>query len=263
MAPDPRAQLYAVNPDAAHVAALDVTPARILAAVADLTGRTVGRVRAAHAPPAATGRGEPRPAGVGGRLHVCRASGLEPPPPRHRDARCVRPHHAPTALRPPPPGLARPTPARAARRRGRDPHPCRQRRQPRCGRRARRGCRPRRRGLRPALGRRGARRRDRDRRPAPRRSDRRSRRGGLPAAARHSSGARRPPRQRRSLPGARGRTAGAGAGPLLRDPRGLAHDGRHGRPHPPRRRATSCSPSSLTGSRSASRPWSRSSTRPS
>ena len=41
--PGPRAQLYAVNPDAAHVVALDVSPARILAAVADLTGRTVGR----------------------------------------------------------------------------------------------------------------------------------------------------------------------------------------------------------------------------
>jgi predicted NBD/HSP70 family sugar kinase len=40
--PGPRAQLYDVNPDAAHVVALDVTPARILAAVADLTGRTVG-----------------------------------------------------------------------------------------------------------------------------------------------------------------------------------------------------------------------------
>lgn len=40
--PGPRAQLYAVNPDAAHVAALDVTPARILSAVADITGRTVG-----------------------------------------------------------------------------------------------------------------------------------------------------------------------------------------------------------------------------
>jgi predicted NBD/HSP70 family sugar kinase len=40
--PGPRAQLYAVNPDAAHLCALDVTPARILAAVADLTGRTVG-----------------------------------------------------------------------------------------------------------------------------------------------------------------------------------------------------------------------------
>jgi predicted NBD/HSP70 family sugar kinase len=40
--PGPRAQLYAVNPDAAYVVALDVTPARILAAVADLTGRTIG-----------------------------------------------------------------------------------------------------------------------------------------------------------------------------------------------------------------------------
>jgi predicted NBD/HSP70 family sugar kinase len=40
--PGPRAQLYAVNPDAAHVCALDVTPGRILASVADLTGRTVG-----------------------------------------------------------------------------------------------------------------------------------------------------------------------------------------------------------------------------
>ena len=40
--PGPRAQLYAVNPDAAYVAALDVSPTRILAAVADITGRTVG-----------------------------------------------------------------------------------------------------------------------------------------------------------------------------------------------------------------------------
>src|ERR1043165_6023530 len=31
--PGPRAQLYAVNPRAGHVAALDVTPARIVAAV--------------------------------------------------------------------------------------------------------------------------------------------------------------------------------------------------------------------------------------
>src|SRR3954447_9675679 len=35
--PGPRAQLYTVNPGAVHVVALDVTPARILAAVADLT----------------------------------------------------------------------------------------------------------------------------------------------------------------------------------------------------------------------------------
>jgi len=40
--PGPRAQLYAVNPDAAYVAGLDVTAARIVAEVADLTGRTVG-----------------------------------------------------------------------------------------------------------------------------------------------------------------------------------------------------------------------------
>jgi predicted NBD/HSP70 family sugar kinase len=40
--PGPRAQLYEVNPDAAYVAALDVTPVRILSAVADVTGRMVG-----------------------------------------------------------------------------------------------------------------------------------------------------------------------------------------------------------------------------
>ncbi|MFE9254640.1 ROK family transcriptional regulator [Streptomyces sp. NPDC006879] len=40
--PGPNAQLYALNARAAHVAGLDVTPERILAAVADLTGRTVG-----------------------------------------------------------------------------------------------------------------------------------------------------------------------------------------------------------------------------
>ncbi|MFJ4684947.1 ROK family protein [Streptomyces sp. NPDC091377] len=40
--PGPNAQLYAVDPTAAHAAALDVTPGRIRAAVADITGRTVG-----------------------------------------------------------------------------------------------------------------------------------------------------------------------------------------------------------------------------
>lgn len=40
--PGPRAQLYAVNPRAGHVAALDVTPARVRAAVADITGHIVG-----------------------------------------------------------------------------------------------------------------------------------------------------------------------------------------------------------------------------
>lgn len=40
--PGPNAQLYAVDPGAAHAAGLDVTPERIRAAVADITGRTVG-----------------------------------------------------------------------------------------------------------------------------------------------------------------------------------------------------------------------------
>ncbi|MFD5653839.1 ROK family protein [Streptomyces sp. NPDC127039] len=41
--PGPGAQLYEVNPAAAYAAGIDVTPDRILAAVADVTGRTVGR----------------------------------------------------------------------------------------------------------------------------------------------------------------------------------------------------------------------------
>ncbi|KJK41678.1 ROK family transcriptional regulator [Streptomyces variegatus] len=41
--PGPGAQLYEVNPTAGYAAGLDVTPHRILAAVADITGRTVGR----------------------------------------------------------------------------------------------------------------------------------------------------------------------------------------------------------------------------
>ncbi|WP_407564960.1 ROK family protein [Streptomyces sp. 184] len=40
--PGPNAQLYALNPAVAHVVGLDVTAARIRAAVADVTGRTVG-----------------------------------------------------------------------------------------------------------------------------------------------------------------------------------------------------------------------------
>ncbi|HEY5836289.1 ROK family transcriptional regulator [Streptomyces sp.] len=40
--PGPNAQLYSVNPAAAHVAGLDVNTERIQAAVADITGRTVG-----------------------------------------------------------------------------------------------------------------------------------------------------------------------------------------------------------------------------
>ncbi|MFF7007890.1 ROK family protein [Streptomyces fimicarius] len=41
--PGPNAQLYTVNARAAHVAGLDVNGQRIIAAVADVTGRTVGR----------------------------------------------------------------------------------------------------------------------------------------------------------------------------------------------------------------------------
>ncbi|MBB1242220.1 ROK family transcriptional regulator [Streptomyces durbertensis] len=40
--PGPGAQLYSINPAVARVAGLDVTAARVRAAVADLTGRTVG-----------------------------------------------------------------------------------------------------------------------------------------------------------------------------------------------------------------------------
>lgn len=40
--PGPKAQLYEINPQSAYVGALDVTPARILSAVADVTGRIVG-----------------------------------------------------------------------------------------------------------------------------------------------------------------------------------------------------------------------------
>lgn len=41
--PGPGAQLYEVNPAAAYAAGIDVTPDRVLAAVADIAGRTVGR----------------------------------------------------------------------------------------------------------------------------------------------------------------------------------------------------------------------------
>ncbi|MFI5804527.1 ROK family protein [Streptomyces sp. NPDC051561] len=53
--PGPNAQLYAVNASAAHVAALDVTPDRIRAAVADLTGETVGNFELATPGRSSTG----------------------------------------------------------------------------------------------------------------------------------------------------------------------------------------------------------------
>ncbi|MEV7522485.1 ROK family transcriptional regulator [Streptomyces sp. NPDC091371] len=48
--PGPSAQLYAVNPRAAYVGGLDVTPGRVLAAVADLTGTVVGTHEVPYAP---------------------------------------------------------------------------------------------------------------------------------------------------------------------------------------------------------------------
>ncbi len=45
--PGPNAQLYSVNPESAYVAGLDVNTERIRAAVADITGRTVGSFRLA------------------------------------------------------------------------------------------------------------------------------------------------------------------------------------------------------------------------
>ncbi|MER7463510.1 ROK family transcriptional regulator [Streptomyces sp. NPDC097981] len=51
--PGPNAQLYSVNPRAAHVAGLDVTPSGIVAAVADLTGEVIG----SHELPYAEGTG--------------------------------------------------------------------------------------------------------------------------------------------------------------------------------------------------------------
>ncbi|MFE4262117.1 ROK family transcriptional regulator [Streptomyces sp. NPDC056883] len=47
--PGPNAQLYAVNARAAYVAGLDVTPGRILASVADLTGEVIGSHELPHA----------------------------------------------------------------------------------------------------------------------------------------------------------------------------------------------------------------------
>lgn len=52
--PGPNAQLYAVNPDAAHVAGVDVTTARVLAGVADITGRTIGTCELPTPPPSRT-----------------------------------------------------------------------------------------------------------------------------------------------------------------------------------------------------------------
>jgi predicted NBD/HSP70 family sugar kinase len=56
--PGPNARLYAVNGQAAHVAGVDVTTARILAGVADVTGRVAGTF---ELPTPARRPGSPRP----------------------------------------------------------------------------------------------------------------------------------------------------------------------------------------------------------
>ncbi len=241
--PGPRAQLYAVNPDAAHVAALDVTPTRILAAVADITGRTVGeyelRTPRRPGPDAvshvATGARGGRHLGRPARRPACSTSrSARPAPSTRAPGGCATPATCPA-------GTTRtcssgsPTqvgvPSTSTTTSTSPPSPS-------CAA----GRRPRRRRLRAAVGRRGPRRRDRDRRPAPRRRDRRRRRGRLPAAARHAAGPRRTPRQRRRVPGAGRRPAGARPGPLARaarrHPGGRRHRGARPRPAP----ATSCSP---------------------
>ncbi|MEU9147531.1 ROK family transcriptional regulator [Streptomyces sp. NPDC048349] len=48
--PGPNAQLYEVNPRAAYVGGLDVTPGRVLAAVADLTGTVTGTHEVPYSP---------------------------------------------------------------------------------------------------------------------------------------------------------------------------------------------------------------------
>lgn len=55
--PGPNAQLYGVNPAAAYAAGMDVTPRRIHAAVADVTGEVVGEFRVATPGRAGAGGG--------------------------------------------------------------------------------------------------------------------------------------------------------------------------------------------------------------
>ncbi len=103
--PGPNAQLYAVDPTAAYAAGLDVTPERVLAAVADITGRTVGE----HAVPTPGRRpAEPVPRQVTAALDgAVKAAGLT----RHDVRRLVIGTPAPST--PTPGGCA--TPARRLR----------------------------------------------------------------------------------------------------------------------------------------------------
>ena len=70
--PGRNAQLYEINPVSAHVAALDVTPTRIVAAVADVSGRVVGRSELR------TRRGSGDTAAAAGRAHALDDALAEP-----------------------------------------------------------------------------------------------------------------------------------------------------------------------------------------
>ncbi len=71
--PGPNALLYEVDPGSAYVGGLDVTPRRIRAAVADITGRTIGQFELST-PRAATGTSERVTEAVDG---ACQEAGVE------------------------------------------------------------------------------------------------------------------------------------------------------------------------------------------
>ena len=219
--PGPNAQLYEVNAGAAHVAGLDVTPARILAAVADITGETVGRVTSCRTPgrradsvvrqvtEALDGAGE------GGLDRPADSTGWSIGTPGAFD-----PTHRPAAVRLAPARLALPAPARRAGRGAADAGGVRERRQPRGRRRAAARRRQGQRGLRPAVERGGPGCGPRHRRPAAPRLHRRRRRGRLPARCPAPRSSARSAGQQRRLPGA-GRRASTGARELGPTSRGL------------------------------------------
>ena len=218
------AQLYEINPIFAYVAALDVTSSHIVAAVADISGRVVGRSElrtrrgtGGHRAAARLGRSRAAMLEPGleqadlHRLVIGTPGAFDPTTGRLRYARHLPGWHEPDLL------------AGSPRRSG-----CRsrgERREPRGGRRAGGRTGRGRRRLRAAVGGRGSRRCDRHRRAPARRSHRRRRRGRLPAAARHSPGPPRRAQQHRRLPGARRRQAGAGAGAVV-GPAGRVATGR-------------------------------------
>ncbi|MEU3277836.1 ROK family transcriptional regulator [Streptomyces antibioticus] len=110
--PGPNAQLYGVNPAAGYAAGLDVTPERVLAAVADLTGRTVGTYEVATPARKAAGAvvrqvtdaldGAVKAAGLTGddvrRLVVATPGAFDPTTGRLRYASHLPGWHAPTLL---------------------------------------------------------------------------------------------------------------------------------------------------------------------